>query len=51
VGRVATNEPPPSLGPESYHRDKDVKLTINSIFLSDVSRVLSTNKYNGDFSS
>ena len=51
VGKVATNEPPLSFPPLSYHRDKDVKLTINSIFLSVVSRALSTNKYNGDFSS
>lgn len=42
---------PPSPGPLSYHRDKDVKLTINSIVLSPVSFVLSTNKYRGDFSS
>jgi hypothetical protein len=48
---VFSFEPTVSLGKASYHRDKHVKLIINSIFLSNVSRVLSTNKYNVDLSS
>ena len=35
----------------SYHRGKHVRLIINRIFFSNVSRVLSTNKYKEDFSS
>jgi len=48
---VFSFEPTVSVGKASYHRDKHVKLIINSIFLSNVSRVLSTNKYNVDLSS
>jgi hypothetical protein len=51
VAIVEPDGPPLSLGAASNHRDKHVKLTINSIFLSTVSRALSTNKYKGDFSS
>jgi hypothetical protein len=35
----------------SYHRDKQLKLMSNSIFLSSVSRVLSTKRYKIDLSS
>lgn len=35
----------------SYHRDNDDKLINNSIGFVRLSRVLSTNKYRGDFSS
>jgi hypothetical protein len=50
IGDFSFN-PKVSIGEASYHRDKHVKLIINSIFLSNVSRVLSTNRYNVDLSS
>ncbi len=44
-------DPIGSVGKASYQRGKQVKLIINSIFFSNISRVLSTNKYNEDLSS
>jgi len=51
IGPPIDVPPPVSDELPSYQRERDVKLTISSIFLSAVSRVLSTNRYNGDRSS